>query len=252
MYAEVIHQNLGIPLNEAKIYESLLILGSSNVLVIANTAKVNRRNVYDSLKNLEQRKLVLPVFGQKETLYKCEDPGKLQKILVEQKQGIEEFLPELKKTYTENKPEEQTFISKGREGIKNFWQYVLAQDGPTYFVGGKGAWHDSKIDSEREKYFGQAKEKNIELRGIFDYEVSEWRQDVYSKYNPGMIKFFPKGYSTSATYDICGDRIVLFPLAANKNIENVNIFNIISAPLANSYSKWFEFMWNKAKTLSEL
>jgi len=43
---EQILQKLGLSPNEAKIYETLLSLGSANVSTIAVKSKVHRRNVY--------------------------------------------------------------------------------------------------------------------------------------------------------------------------------------------------------------
>jgi len=245
-------QLLGLPKNEAKIYEALLGKGPANVSTIANAAKVNRRNVYDSLKNLIKRRLVTKIRGERILLYKAEPPNKLQTIIEIQKKNIQSILPELSKLYQQHTPSEQAFISRGREGIKNFWQFVASQNETTYFVGGKGAWHDPAIEEDRKKYFEKCKEKNIMIKGIFDYEVIKWGKDIYDKYNSDLIKFLPKRYSSRATFDICDNRIVMFPMPQDKNIENTTVFTIISKPLADSYRGWFNLMWKNSKTLNEL
>ncbi|MBU0707847.1 hypothetical protein KKG41_05760 [Patescibacteria group bacterium] len=251
MYQEALQQ-LGLPRNEAKIYETLINLGPSSVSTISSIGKVNRRNVYDCVKNLLKRRLVVLLEGQKEKIYSAVEPKRLENVLNTQKKEISSVLPGLKKIYNKNIPKEQAFISRGHEGIKNYWNYVTAQTEVTHFVGGKGAWHDEKIEEDRKKYFVECKKKNIKITGIFDYSISEHGQDVYSQYDPKLIRFFPKEYSTNATYDICGDRVVIFPMPKERNIANATIFNIVSKPLADSYRTWFKYLWQKALTYEKV
>ncbi|PIN79600.1 hypothetical protein COV16_03365, partial [Candidatus Woesearchaeota archaeon CG10_big_fil_rev_8_21_14_0_10_34_8] len=56
MYEETLMQ-IGLSLNEARVYESMLQLGEANVQTIAIKSKVHRRNVYDSLNKLIEKGL---------------------------------------------------------------------------------------------------------------------------------------------------------------------------------------------------
>ena len=250
MYTDILQQ-LGLPKNEAKIYEALISLGPSNASNISSSAKVNRRNVYDCLKNLLKRELVIKIAGAGEQLYKAVDPSKLQDILNNQKREVSEILPELKDLYKKKIPVEQAFISRGQEGIKNFWDYVMSQKETAYFVGGKGGWHDPKIEESRKKYFETCRKQEIKITGIFDHEMLEQGKEVYSEYDPKLIRFFPKGYSTNSTFDVCGDRVMFFSMPKQQSVENSVLFNIVSRDLADSYRKWYEYLWQKAISLKQ-
>lgn len=250
MYREVLQQ-IGLNKNEAKIYEALINLGEASISSIASTGKVNRRNVYDSINNLLRDSLVIRTSGTHGYLYKAADPARLREILSSETKKISTILPELTNLYKVKTPPEQIFITRGKEGIKNFWQYVMSQDGPNFFVGGKGAWHDSSIEEDRKQYFTTCKNKGIEIHGIFDYEVLERAEDIYSEYNSELIRFFPKEFSTKASYDICGDRIIQFAMPRERSIDNVTIFNIVSQSLADSFRQWFHYMWGKSKPLND-
>lgn len=248
MYREIL-QSVGLSKNEAKIYEALINLGESNISTIASMGKVNRRNVYDSIKNLLTKNLVIRVFGDQGYRYKAADPNRLRDILSSQAKHVNMILPELTKLYKVKPPSEQIFISRGKEGIKNFWRYAVSQNNPVYFVGGKGAWHDPEIEEDRKQYFKNCKSKGIKIHGLFDNEVLEGGKDIYSNYDQGLIRFIPKDYSTKASYDICGDRVVQFAMPKERSIENVTIFNIVSQSLADSFRQWFDLMWQKSKSL---
>ena len=80
-----LYEDLGLSLNEARIYDALVTYGGSGVSTIALRSNVHRSNAYDSLHRLIEKGLVYEVFGQRETLYEAVDPGKLL--------DYEEYLP---------------------------------------------------------------------------------------------------------------------------------------------------------------
>lgn len=250
MYIEIL-QRLGLNKNEAKIYETLIETGEANVSQIASTSKVNRRNVYDALLSLLGQNLVTRVRGGREMRYCPADPMKLQHLLNAQKQQVASILPGLSKTYGQHTPEEQAFISRGIEGMKNYWRYVTSQTGPSLFVGGKGAWHDPLYEEDRKEFFSTCRKKGIIIQGIFDEIVKTKGSDIYSNYDPQNIRFFPPLYTTTASYDICGDRVLLFQMSRQRHIENAIIFNIISKPLADSFRSWFSFLWQLAEPIKK-
>ncbi len=251
MYREELQQ-VGLSKNEAKIYEALLSLGTANISSISSVGKVNRRNVYDSLDNLLKKNLVHIVREKTGNLFKAAEPKRLYEMLQTQKQKIAKVLPDIKKLYNLKLPTEQAYITRGIEGTKNFWNFVMSQNEPVYFIGGKGAWHDKDLEDERKHYFQTCKNKGIEIRGLFDHVVYYQQPEVYSEYNPEFIRFFPKEYSTSASLDICADRVITFPMPKFKSVQNTTIFNIISRPLADSYRKWFAGLWQNATPTKEM
>ncbi|XOU94382.1 MAG: TrmB family transcriptional regulator [Candidatus Kerfeldbacteria bacterium] len=251
MYTDVLQQ-IGLSKNEAKIYEALLSLGPSNISSISSVGKVNRRNVYDSMNNLLKRNLVIVLRDTKGKLYKAAEPKRLNEMLQSQKQKISKILPTIKSLYNTKLPAEQAYITRGVEGTKNFWNFVMSQDGPVLFIGGKGAWHDKDLEDERKNYFKTCKIKGIEIKGLFDHIVYQNQKEVYSEYNPEHIRFFPKDYSTSASIDICADRVIMFPMPKEKTVQNTTIFNIVSQPLADSYRKWFDHLWENAIPTNEM
>lgn len=250
MYIETL-QRLGLNKNEAKIYETLIESGEANVSKIASTGKVNRRNVYDALRNLLKDNLVVRVRGEHEIRYRPADPMKLQHLLNEQKKRASSILPELAKTYSQHSPDEQAFISRGIEGMKNYWRYITSQDGPALFIGGKGAWHDPLYEDERKEFFSACRRKGIVLQGIFDDEIKKNGADIYKQYDLQKIRFFQPEYSTTASYNMCGNHTLLFQMSRHRHIENAIIFNIISQPLADSFRRWFYFLWELAEPIKK-
>jgi len=120
-------QDLGLKKEEAKVYISLLELGSSYVSLIAKKAGVNRVACYHTLDKLTQDGLISSFEQNKIKYFSVESP----KILVnKQKEKLEKaqhLLPELlsitnKLAY---KPKIQYY--EGAEGIKNIFEDTLSE-----------------------------------------------------------------------------------------------------------------------------
>ena len=90
------------------------------------------------------------------------------------------------------------------------------------------------------------------MLALFDYVFYSKQPEVYSEYNPDFIRFFPKEYITTASVNICADRIVIFPMPKHKNMQNTTIFNIISQSLADSYRKWFDGLWKNSIPINNM
>ena len=128
LIAQKVFKEIGFSKNEAKIYEALVEIGETSISTISSTGKVNRRNVYDSIKNLLTKNLVTRASGMHGYRYKAANPNRLRDILSSQAKQVNAILPELTKLYKVKPPSEQIFISRGKEGIKNFWRYAISQD----------------------------------------------------------------------------------------------------------------------------
>jgi hypothetical protein len=58
------------------------------------------------------------------------------------------------------------------------------------------------------------------------------------------FRFLPKDYSTNSVINIFGDYVVTYTgTTVGKIYENTVIFVLHSKDLAESYRKWFHYMW---------
>ncbi|HLC70210.1 MAG TPA: helix-turn-helix domain-containing protein [Patescibacteria group bacterium] len=240
--------DIGLSLNEAKIYETLLILGEATVNEISTHSKIHRRNIYDTINRLTEKGLVFQVIGHGDSIYKPVEPNKLMELVQERQKKLEKVLPDLISEYN-NKPQlEAVYFYKGIEGFKNYLRDLLISKEDAYFIGAKGAWFDPQLKTFLENFLTQAKKEGITYKHLFDHEVKEKLPEVLKSVGK-PYKFLPKDYSTPSMIDIFGDRVVSFTGAGlGKISEDISIFVIISRPMATSYKTWFQFMWDSCPT----
>lgn len=247
MYQEIF-ENLGLSPNEAKIYETLVERGESSVSDIAVAAQIHRRNAYDAIHRLIDKGLCFQIFSSTENRYNAVDPDKLVELFAERQQKLDRILPDLKKKFTKRVAPEEAYIYRGLEGQKNIFRDMLRVGQDSYVVGAKGGWFEPKIEASRVAFFKEATRKKIRFYQLFDYEVKTQIPN-FPKHFPGDLKyrFLPKEYSTNSLIHVFGDYFITYSgLQILKLDEKVAFFVIHSKDLAESYRKWFWFMWQQS------
>jgi len=243
MYSQILTE-LGLSINEAKIYETLLQEKQTTVSNISKKSKIHRRNIYDSMNRLIEKGLVFQVIGNGDTLFKPVEPAKLMELVDEKRTRLEKEMPHLMREYQRNPALEAAYIYKGIEGFKNYLRDMLSVNEDAYFIGAKGAWFDPRLQTFLDKFLVDAKKRGIKYYHLFDYEIKGQAPHV-PKAVGKPFKFLPKQYSTPSMVDIFGDHVVSFTGAGITKIsDDITIFVNISRPLATSYKTWFKFMWD--------
>ncbi len=247
MYQSIL-EGLGLSPNEAKIYETLVELGESTVSDVAVAAKIHRRNAYDAMERLINKGLCFQIFSTKENHYNAVDPDKLTEILADKQQQLADTLPHLKKKFNARYAPEEAYIYRGLEGQKNIWRDLLRIGQDSYFIGAKAGWFDPRLESSRTAFFKEANRKKIKFIQLFDNEVKAQLPD-FPKHFPGNLqyRFLPKKYSTNSAIHVFGDYVITYTgLTIGKIDDSLVFFVIHSKDLAESYRKWFWYMWEQS------
>ncbi len=244
-----LYESLGLSPNESKIYESLIETGESGISAIAVNAKIHRRNAYDAIARLIDKGLVFEIFSSGENRYNAVDPDKLMELLAEKQAVLNKVLPDLKKRFITRHAPQEAFIYRGLEGQKNIFRDMIRVGADSYFIGAKGGWYDPRLESARKAFFKEAKKKNIKFIQLFDFETIKQLPN-FPKHFEGELRYriLPKEYSTNSAIHIFGDYVITYTgLVVGIISEEVTFFVIHSKDLAESYRKWFWFMWNLSK-----
>ena len=237
-------EELGMSPNEAKIYETLVTGLEMAVSEISVKAKVHRRNVYDALSRLLEKGLVFQIFQKGENLYRAVHPQKLMEVLEERKNEMQSALPTLSKLYESKPLEEAAFIYKGIEGYKNYMRDLTRVGEDTYFLGAKGLWMTPGVPKNlHEDFAKKMKKQKLTFTTLFDPRVPSELPEAIKNIG-GQYKILPEGYETIGVVDIFGDHIATFTSKGVGNFgEDGSIYVMINKQLADSYKKWFEFIW---------
>lgn len=125
-------EKFGLSAKEAKVYVTVLELGTSVVSDIATKAKINRSTAYIILESLAKRSLITVSESKKVRLYTAFSP----EHMVEFAKGLarkyselvvlgEQLVPELKSLYKESKPKPKARFLEGPDGLIEAYEDAL-------------------------------------------------------------------------------------------------------------------------------
>jgi len=237
-------EELGLSMNEAKIYRSLLKLKEASVPKIALDTGVNKRNIYDTMPKLENKGLVFQVLGNREVRYGPVDPNRLKSIIKEKEARLEDILPKLSGQFHKDKEKDATFIYQGQEGLKSYMRDMIDSGEDIYTIGAKGTWFIPGNEEFVKKFVKDAKKKKMTFNHIFDYEMKALG-DSFPLFMTDKYKFLPKEYSSAGAINIYGDKVIMFSgVTIKKASEDISFTVIQDSDLAEAYRIWFRFMWD--------
>lgn len=230
---------LGLTKGEIKVYTAILNTGISAINDIHEKTGLERRAIYDIINKLIEKGLITYTVEKGKRTYQVAPPNKIQERVEEKKKEIknlEEQIPNIEDIYKSKKPKINLEVFRGKEGIKAIFEHMLNYK-ENYFIGG-GYY----IMDLLPHYWPQYNERRIKL-GVKWYSLGryETKKRKIPEKRLLQIKYLPKEFS--------GGPSVVF-IFGNK-IANVLwgeewfAFMIESKEIADSYKKYFKYLWKK-------
>ena len=243
MYEELLRE-LGLSVNESRVYEALLELGEASVQAISLKSNVHRRNVYDSVFRLIEKGLASEVFVNGEKNFKSVNPRRLMELLKEKEEKVSLVLSEMQAKYRAIEKPDESYFYRGIEGVKNYLNDILKTKETVYFIGAKAFWLDERLKFYLPHFQREREKLGIKLMHLFDYEVKKNKPEILKAVGK-PYKFLPSKYSSPTSIDIFGDYVVTFVgVKVGQLAEEPLQFVMKSRKLAEGYRKFFEFMWD--------
>lgn len=244
MHSELLRE-VGLSVNEARIYEALLGMKRSSVQSISLKSKVHRRNVYDALAKLNEKGLVSEIFVDGEKNFCAVSPNRLLALIKEKEEKLSKALPRLQEKYDSYEEENVAYLYKGIEGFKNYLNDILKTKETVYFIGAKAFWLDERLQHFLPGFERDRKKLGIKYMHLFDAEIKMQKPEILRVVGK-PYKFLPKEYSSPTSVDIFGPYVVTFVgVGPGKLDEEPLQFVMKNKRLADGYRKFFWFMWDK-------
>ena len=240
---EINLEKLGLTKIEAKVYLTLLRLGSTTTGPLVKKTELHRATVYDVLKRLMEKGLVSFIIKEKTKYFQATNPEHFLDMLKEQKEELEkkeiiikDVVKKLKLIQEQVKIKESAQIFQGKRGIKTIFEDMLKYK-TIYDFASKG-----KFGEVLGTYFDYF-QKNKKRRKINDMILMDesFRNTDYVKSIYGEIRFLPKEYTYPTATFIYGDKVAFFVFT-----DYPTAFLIESKEVAESFRSYFKLLWNKA------
>lgn len=240
MYQEIL-QTMGLNTNEAKVYEALLKLGVTTANKIALEAKIQRRNVYDTIKKLKEKGLCSEYVEENIKKFKAINPQRLLDMLKEKEEALQQTLPKMVEHYEAISKVEEAIVYRGMEAIKNLYWDVVKVGEDYYTIGARGNWLDPQWKFFLPKFDKERLKKGIKFHHLFYHELKDPkhpRHAITKILKNSKHRFLPKGFTSSCSIIIYGNRVGSMTWG-----EEPMVVVTISDVIAEGYKNYFEFMW---------
>ena len=234
-------RKIGLSNGEITLYSALLETGRAPVNKIHEKTGIERRNIYDILNKLIERGLITYIMENKRRLFQITHPTRIIGYLEEKKHDLEITEKEIKKEIPQligkfnlTKPETNSEIYRGYEGVKAVWEDMLNYKENCFIGSGR------YVPKALPHWFANWNRRRIKLKvkwyNIFRHEFRNQVKPFPYEYQ----KFLPKEFSGNpAAIVIYGNKTVNFMLG-----KEFFAFVIESKDIAENYKKYHKYLWD--------
>lgn len=226
---------LGLSEGEAKVYLALLRLGEAQVNKIKVHTKMHRTTIYDFLDSLVKKGLASYAIKSNVKFYRAAPPSKLEELLREKKEHLDEIIPSLTQLASLEKKSLKVEVYEGVEGFKTLISRMLNRTDDLLAFGVDESQFETRFPYLMKSYFRKEvklglRERLITWKGakfIYKYKYLEYRY------------IDPKFFSPIPTLT-WGSSIIFIIW------DPLTIIIIENKDLAEAYKKHFELLWRIA------
>lgn len=232
---------LGLTLNEARVYLALLSLGEASVGEVTDRVKMHRSTVYDALERLIHKGVASYIVKNETKLFAPSDPDDLLNLLKEKELKLRQILPKLKlekSLAVKDKTSAQVF-----EGVKAFriaLEKLLDYNEAILIYG------LPKVAPEIVKYFindfhARRIGKKIMMKHIYNEDAQE-RIKYLNSLDYTEAKYLPGRFDTPVSTCVCGEIVLIVNWT-----KPLTFIHIKNKTLADTYRKYFEVLYAEAQ-----
>jgi len=227
-------QKLGFNPNEAKVYLSLIKIGSSKAGAISKHAGLDRSSTYNSLHSLLQKGLASYVIIGKTKWFQCSSTDNVLGYLNRKVELAKEFLPQLENIRKQTKLKENVRLFKGFKGVQTVFEDILQHASENLVFGSEGQF-SQKMPSFAQRFMQQMKKRGIKVKSI----VRSFRSDPT---DTKVLRHIPSTTESPVVTNIYEGKIAIVIWS-----EIPEAILIENQKAAEAYRDYFNFMWKSAE-----
>jgi sugar-specific transcriptional regulator TrmB len=240
-----IEENLGFSNKKASVFLALLQLGETNVIEIAQKAKLKRTTVYNILPELIDEGLVAVSNNKSHKRYFVTDPRILVKVLENKIENTKSFLPLLASLHSISVHQPKISLFEGENGARQIYEDTLTIESGDTIYGFIGDMKSNPVpEKELATYIKARVDKKLKNKVI----MAPTAYAEFLKKNASQelreVKIFPNLEGTKAPsvdFKLYGNKIAIISYR-----ENFLGIVIESKDISQMCKIIFNSLWNKS------
>ncbi|MFA6073600.1 MAG: helix-turn-helix domain-containing protein [Candidatus Woesearchaeota archaeon] len=250
---EEILRKAGLTEGEIKVYIALLSLGASSVGKILEKSRITKSIIYRVLDRLIEKGLVSYIIKEKTKYYQASPPHNILDYLDKQskdiqttKKKVETIIPQLANLQTITLLNQAT-IYEGFKGIMTVYEkrFEKLKAGDEYLNLGLPATQPTHHHAFWQKDHAERVQRKIKAKLLYNPQVDNATLKSRNKYWGCDARRMPLDVETPSWILIYKNTVVI----AIPQGDNPIAIEIVSKEIAESFSKYFNWFWEKSKKL---
>jgi sugar-specific transcriptional regulator TrmB len=232
-------EDIGLTKTEAKVYLTIIDLGSALAGTISQKSGIHRRSVYDAIERLIEKGLVSFISRNNRKWFESVEPQRLLQIADEKMQNLKKIVPELDARFGAAKEKQEAVFFKGRVALKSVFDDQIREK-KTIYVMGASAEAPEILKYYFTHYDKKRKTNRIPIKMIFP--ESARKSEIVKNIPLSEIKYLPEKYIAPVGTNIYGDKVAIVTW-----VEDALAILIKNKVISDAYRKHFNLMWEMAK-----
>jgi HTH-type transcriptional regulator, sugar sensing transcriptional regulator len=233
-------KDIGFTDNDVTIYLTLLKTGPLNTYTLAEKTNMNRGYLYEILKKLNQKGIVVEKSREGKKVYQAVDPDHLITLLKYKLENIESLVPKLKSVQATWAEETKIDVFRGPSCYRHLLHDIMnsTQRGDEVLIFGIDDQQLMKLEPiYLKRYFTLLQKNNITERVIVQRGTKKLAEAKTSKY-----RFISKTYVGKVFTQIYANKVATLTLT-----EPLNLIIIEDKDVTETQRVHFEVFWNLAE-----
>ena len=226
---------------EAKTYFCILTNGPIPAGKVAKLTNNYRANIYQAIERLKSKGFIAEIQGKKSKEFEALSPTHLLEDQQKKQTALEKVIPLLQKAKSSSISSTQIRIIEGKNG----WRHLLnefLEIGKERIVYGIPNNAIEVMDEFLKHYHQRRAQGKIQLKHLYNHDAKN-RIKITNKIPYTNSKYLPPELNQPMSTSVCGS-IIALTIYQGKDILTLVIDNKI---VANTYRKYFEFLWKIGK-----
>ncbi len=237
-------EQIGLSNAEAKVYLAMLKLGESKTGQIIEKTSLQSSTVYHVLGSLLEKGVVSFILKGKVKYYRAESPSIFVHFLEDKKRKLNDLMPQLKDMEEESKSPQSAKVYKGMKGLQTAFADVLItlKKGEEYcfFQAHHYNLYNPRVTLFFRNYHLKRSEKGIKVKGLAIDTTKKKVKEIFKGLKHTNLRYVKDFLPTGLI--IYKDKVITLDFE-----DTPTAFVIQSKTVAESYRKFFEEKWKKAK-----
>jgi len=237
---EQILSEIGLSINESKIYVALLELGLSTITEISKRCNIHRTNVYDSINKLVEKGLVSYIQKDKVTFYEGNNPRYLHNIIKEKERKLLSILPQLDLKRKLATAKGEAHILEGISALMQIF-YGLLQYKDTILAYGIPKLAPKMLSTKLPHFHKERIKLKIPMKHIYNHNAKD-RINFLNKMKHTSAKYLPEVFDSNVATIVCGEEVSITVWA-----DKIMTIRIKNKTVADSYKAYFSLLWESSR-----